>query len=43
LTKFLDDTGLMRLLEIFWKRIRQEHHITYERALEILNFTEEQS
>ena len=37
MTKFLDYSGLMRLLEMLWQRIRHEHHITYERALEILN------
>ena len=41
MTKFLNEQGLLRLLEMLWQRIRREHHITYERALEILNFTEE--
>jgi len=42
LTKFLDDTGLMRLLEVLWQRIQREHHITYERALEILNYNSQE-
>ena len=40
MTKFLDDTGLLWVLEALWQRIRREHHITYERALEILNMEE---